>query len=204
MTALSGDERRELVRIYESSFPEEERAGTDDLVLGIATNRICYVAELHGALVGFAVLVELAGAGCHFLEYTAVDRGLRGHGIGSVLLRHLRRDLAATHPDSAGVIFEVEDPGETTGEEADVRRRRIQFYVRNEASVVGCAGAYRAPNLAGAGTVPFLLMWLPLPAGPATVSGRALRRCVRAILTESYGLAQDAPLVEEVLRSLTC
>lgn len=181
-----------------------ERAATDDLLLGIATNRTCYVAEQRDAVVGFAILFELADAGCHFLEYTAVDDRLRGQGAGSLLMQHVRRDLAVANPGSAGIIFEVEDPDEVDGDEADVRRRRIQFYVRNGAAVIDCASTYRAPNLAGPGTVPFVLMWLPLGSGAATLTGRALQDCVRGILTESYGLAADAPLVAEVVTALTC
>jgi ribosomal protein S18 acetylase RimI-like enzyme len=192
--------------IYEASFPPSERGDTAELVASIAAGeRLCYVARDDGAVIGFAVVFGLDGLGVALLEYLAVDPEQRNAGVGGAILTHLRSHLEADG-GVAGILLEVEPPAEAEGDERTLRERRIGFYLRHGATVVDCAPRYRTPSLEREDeTVSYTLLWVPLAANaPTELNGRRLRRCIEAILTESYELPRDDPLVREVIDELAC
>jgi ribosomal protein S18 acetylase RimI-like enzyme len=195
-----------LAGIYEVSFPPSERENTADLVASIAAGeRLLYVARRDAELIGFAVVFSLDDLSVALLEYLAVDPQERNAGVGGALLTHLRTNLGSDS-GALGMVLEVEPAEEVDREESTLRKRRIGFYLRHGASVVECAPRYRTPNLERRGeTVPFTLLWVPLSTeAPQKLAGTHLRRCVEAILTESYELSRDDPLVREVVDDLAC
>lgn len=188
--------------IYERSFPAGERDDTEGLLSELAAGRRWgWIIRSSGDLIGFAILSRLEAQGVDFLEYMAVAPDQRNSGAGGTLLDAViagRRSAG-----SAGIAFEVEHPETAAGEEAELRRRRIGFYERHGAAVVECAPSYQAPNLAEDGTLPFLLMWIGLEE-PGPPRGERLRGCVRSMLVDGYGLAEDDPVVAAALAGLTC
>jgi ribosomal protein S18 acetylase RimI-like enzyme len=204
---LEPDDAARFAAIYEESFPPSERDDTADLIASVeAGERLCYLARLDGAIIGLAVALALEGARAVFLEYLAVDANERNAGLGGAVLTHLRTHLGADAGGAPLMLFEVEPPDEAEGAERTLRERRIGFYERHGATVVECAPRYRAPNLEREQeTVPFTLLAIRLTAeGPASLSGPELRDCIFAILTESYGLGSDDPLVKDVVDDLAC
>lgn len=200
---LSPDVAKQFSSIYEASFPPAERDDTGQLIASIeAGERSCYLASLDGSVVGLAVIFPLDGVGIAFLEYMAVDETHRDRGIGSAMLVSLHEQLN----EARGIVLEAERAQDADGDERRLRERRIAFYVRNGYVEVECAPHYRAPDLEqDDATVAFTLCWRPLADGvPAQLSGDLLRRCVTAILTQSYELDPDDPLVEGVLADLAC
>lgn len=86
----------------------------------------CFGAYEKDTLIGYAFFVVHGEQ--LLLDYLAVVRAYRGWGIGSELLRLLAEQCA----DASGMIIEVEDPEyAVTNEEAQLRERRRQFYLRN-------------------------------------------------------------------------
>jgi GNAT superfamily N-acetyltransferase len=202
--ALTGPQRARFTHVFEASFPPEEREPADELLDSVARGeRRCYLASLGGDVVGLAVVLGLESGEADVLEYLAVDPERRSGGIGRVLLDRVRADLGQPTPARLGLVFEVE-PVDAAAPADDQRRRRVAFYERGGAAVVACASGYRAPNLAGAGSVPFTLMWLPAGDGVAELRGDLLRRCVSGILVESYGLDARDELVRSALSGLAC
>ena len=106
--------------------------------------------------------------------------------------------------NAAAIILEVEPDDEGGTEERQLRARRIGFYKRLGAKIIDCAPQYRAPNLAGPGTVHFRLMWLPLTERTPAPTGTALRNCIINLYSQSYELAENDPIVKATLKSLTC
>jgi GNAT superfamily N-acetyltransferase len=195
-----------FAEIYEQSFPPSERDDTAHLLASIgAGKRLCYVAARNGVLVGLAVVFGLDDLSVALLEYMAVAPQERNAGVGGALITHLRTNLGSDI-GTLGMVLEAELPSEAEGEERTLRERRVAFYMRHGASTVECAPRYRTPNLEREDeTVPFTLLWVPLSdEAPAELIGSHLRRCVEAILTESYGLGVDDPLVREVVDDLAC
>jgi GNAT superfamily N-acetyltransferase len=202
---LTGSDRNSFIRIYEESFPRSERDDTEALLASIeAGSRFCMVAHRNHELIGLAVLLALAELDIQFLEYFAVDSRLRSLGIGAQFLGHLGTELQSAPSPALGIVFEVDQPEHADGEERRLRQRRIEFYKRNGAVLVECAPAYRAPNLEHKGTLPSSLMWLPLNPHIRRLGGDLLKKCVLAILTQSYELRSDDPLVHDVISELIC
>lgn len=204
--AIGPEAARQFRAIYEASFPPAERDDPISLLASIASGeRTCHLAVDEADVVGFAVALPLKDVPAFFLEYLAVEPTNRNQGIGQLLLHHVRSRLAEHDGKIAGAIFEVERPEDAIVEEQDLRRRRIGFYLRNGAFVVGCADRYRAPRLDDHGTLAFQLMWLPVVGNTSSApKGELLRRCVSAILTQSYGLDATDPLVRSNLEALSC
>ncbi len=94
-----------------------------------------------------------------FLWYLAVVPGLRGQGLGSWLYGQV---LARLDPSVRAMIFDLEDPCEMhTPQEKDLARRRIAFYRRQGARLLGgirylqTVGTHMPP-------IPLLLMAHPI------------------------------------------
>jgi ribosomal protein S18 acetylase RimI-like enzyme len=190
--------------IYVDSFPASERADFDELVNDIANGtRPLFTATVGKNLVGFAVTLHLAPTDIYVLEYLAVEQASRNRGIGEKLLRRAGEVLRVNSHASA-IILEVESEDEGKAEERQLRVRRIEFYRRIGAKMVDCARGYRAPNLAGPGTVPYRLMWLALAEQAVVPTGTRLKDCITALYIQSYGLSPDDPLIASTLKGLTC
>lgn len=190
--------------IFVDSFPVSERGDFDELMNDITKGvRRLFAATAGKDFVGFAVTLHLAPTDVHVLEYLAVDQTLRDRGIGEKLLRTAGEELRV-NSHAVAIILEVEPDDEGAAEEQQLRTRRVGFYRRIGAKTVDCARNYRAPNLAGPGTVPFRLMWLPLTDQAVVPMGAKLKDCIVALYTQSYDLSPDDPLVMSTLRGLTC
>lgn len=205
---LSGQALEDFERIFEGSFPPDERASTATMVDSIARGtRLLLTGHRGGRQVALAVFLPLTGAarGIHFLEYLALDSSERASGIGSTLLPMCLQVLRTDERGRLGIVAEVEPP-EAVGdpEDTDTRARRIGFdRRRNGAVLVEHAPRYLVPSLSGEGDLlHFHLMWLAAD-GPGQLTGALLRACVEAILTQSYELHPHAPLTTANLARLT-
>ena len=121
--------------IYRASFPPAERTALSEILAAIERReRLAYVAQHAGCVVGFAIANRLPVMGIHLLAYLAVIEPMRGKGIGTALLRHVATDLqtqdASTNPKTRGMLIEVEPPDTGPAGEMALRSRRIQFYSR--------------------------------------------------------------------------
>ncbi|MBR3268350.1 MAG: GNAT family N-acetyltransferase [Oscillospiraceae bacterium] len=109
-----------LEAINTEAIPECERNSLDDLldsgadVLGIYQN---------SRPTGFFVLRSFRST--RYLAYFAVQKELRGQGLGSTALQA----LLSRYPDCQTVV-EYEAP-DKAGDANDIRQRRKQFYLRN-------------------------------------------------------------------------
>jgi ribosomal protein S18 acetylase RimI-like enzyme len=199
--SLKDNHLADFVRIYEDSFLPVERTEASKLLFSVSTGqRDCFTATGENALLGFAIVLPLVGAEALFLEYLAVDRLCRRQGVGGALLGYLRERLRQA--TRSGVVFEVADPDEPQATDRSERLQRIAFYRRQGCSIIEAAPRYRVPRLGDGGVMPYRLMWLPGTCGSSALKGDLLRRTVRAILTESYGLQARDPLVEALVANL--
>jgi len=200
--ALDAASLERFQAIYLESFPPAERAPFQDLVKEIESRkyRLLTLRE-NGTLRGFALSMSLSGLDVHLLAYLAVGRRYRDRGLGGRLLQALI-DSLTLQGNVAGILIEVDPKEAEDGRDLGMAARRIQFYKRLGAHPVAGAQGYRAPNLAGEGSLAMQLMWLPLRSPGQELEGEKLRSCVAALLVQSYGLQETDPLVQDVLRSL--
>ena len=104
-------------------------------------------------LLSYAFFAKPEGGSASYLllDYFAVLRQFRGHGIGSAYLRR----LPELFPDTDTVLIEAENP-EKAGDDAEkaVRARRITFYLR-----CGCTDSGMTADVFD---VPYCVLQLPL------------------------------------------
>jgi GNAT superfamily N-acetyltransferase len=190
--------------IYLTSFPPEERDDFDDIVAGIHAGHLwLFTAERAGRLAGFAITMPLAGTDVHLFDYLAVAEESRSDGVGSALIQTIVDTLRADGGTS-GLLLEVESDEADLPIDRALRQRRLRFYERHGASVIEAALSYRAPNLAGPGSVPMKLLWLPLSGTAGAPAGQALWDLIVRVYEQGYGRPFDDPLLQEVLSGLVC
>ncbi len=193
----------QLRSIYLDSFPPSERDDFQNVVARIVDgSRWLSTVEQAGELLSFAIVVPLADTHVHYLEYIATAEKARGKGVGSVLLKFVCAHLRSLG-HITGLLLEVESERAGPEEERLLRRRRVEFYKRHGAVPVDAAPAYRAPNMAGEGAIPFRLMWIPVEIPATPLSGELLRQCIVSIYRQSYGRPGDDRLLQNVLAELT-
>jgi hypothetical protein len=199
---VPGDEViQQLCRISEESFPPEEREPCQALIKTIRDGRsILYTASTKNSIRGFTKLTPLKKTKIYLMEYLAVETRSRNRGIGKEILQFIKKDLKAVK--GLGLILEVEPPEVDGGEEREIRLRRIRFYQRNGALIVHDGGAYRMPNLAGEGSLPMHLMWLPISAEGKPPIGWSISDLFTLIFTEMYAGENNKILLHSIIEGL--
>lgn len=111
-------------RLYKKAFPRSERKPIS-IIKSMQKSRKSDVwfFEKNGKFVGFAATIN--GDDIILLDYLAVDAACRGMGIGSEILKTLRRQYAGK-----GVFAEIERVPDHADAHDD-RRKRKQFYIAN-------------------------------------------------------------------------
>jgi GNAT superfamily N-acetyltransferase len=198
---LSDEAAMQICKIAEESFPPEERDPCQVLIGSIRKGKsILYTAVEKNEIIGFTTLTPLRDTGIYLMEYLAVDKSSRNQGIGGKILQFIKKDLRGTK--DAGLILEVEPPNEVTGDEKEIRQRRIRFYLRNGARMVLDRGAYRMPNLCGEGSLPMHLMWLPIKEGERMPAALTLLQLFTLIFTETYPEKENDSLFNAIISEI--
>ena len=198
---LSDEAAKQICRIAEESFPPEEREPCQTLIKGIQNGRsILYTASAKNTIRGFTKLTPLKKTNIYLMEYLAVETRSRNQGIGGKILQFIKKDLKTVK--GLGLILEVEPPEVSSGEEREIRQRRVRFYQRNGAQMVLDGGTYRMPNLAGEGSLPMHLMWLPIKEGVKLPTNLTLSELFSLIFTETYGGIKNEALLRAIISEL--
>jgi len=128
------------LELYEIAFPPREKMLVSTILAllrdrenGNAPQVELLAALQGGSFSGLVVYARPAEALAH-LWYLAVVPEQRSQGLGSRLYQGLVRQLAA---DTRGMLIEVEIPEEPTTPDPGMARRRVDFYRRQGARVLG-------------------------------------------------------------------
>src|SRR5450759_828269 len=202
-TSLPPAAAMQVQEIYESSFPAAEREPFTSLLDGVEQGSSWLTCGLlDGKIIGFGVVTPLSRASIFFLGYIAIQQADQGKGLGSKLLEAILEASIRAH--AAGILLEVEDPGdvESVGER-EKRLKRIQYYKKNGGALIDDGGIYRMPNLTGPGSLAMRLMWIPGDTQIDPGVPMALRDLLILVYSEIYGRTKvDALLVQSVLARL--
>lgn len=135
----------DVIGLYVSAFPDDERRPLDDFRTVLAENPffVAQVVSDGGSFVGFITYWDFPSY--RYVEHFAIASSLRGHGYGGDVIEWLK----STTP--LPVVLEVEPP--TTSQ----ARRRIQFYERH-GFVLSDYAYEQPPYCPGAGSLPMRLM----------------------------------------------
>lgn len=111
-------------KLYKNAFPRAERKPLSIIKFMQKRQKSdVWSFEEDGKLVGFATTIN--GDNTILLDYLAVDAEHRHRGIGSEILKTLRRQYAGK-----GVFAEIERVPESA-DTSDPRRKRKLFYITN-------------------------------------------------------------------------
>jgi GNAT superfamily N-acetyltransferase len=199
---LSPDDRvafDRVVGIYQDAIVPSEQKSVAELteMLGNPRYRVV-VARLDTGIVGFAICFFPERANFWLLEYMAVDRASRSHGMGAALFVAAKR-LAATIAADAPCILEVDQPPKS---EADSEAaRRLRFYGR-----LGCrrveALDYFLP-LHAAGQPPPMWLLVHGMEGCDAVPVSQVKGWLEAIYSEVYDKRVDDARFNAMLSSVS-
>jgi hypothetical protein len=197
----SEEQLAHLQVIYEGAFSPDLRVPFSELTRQGRADQT-FVAMQGNAPVGLAALRRLGSVQWSFLRYFAIAGESRSQGLGRRFWQLLQQSLQSQAWPTC-VIFEVEDPGQAAGDDAErvIRERRISFWTACGARLLPASG-YVLPDYTASGTTePMLLMAAAVADAPSVHSDR-LRKLVLAIYTDRYGMAPDDPLVAQALASI--
>ena len=117
----------ELKKLYESSFPEDERLPYEEFVKLLNLMNIDFDAFYdEEKLVGMWVVSRLPRF--NWCAFFAVTEKLRGKGIGQKLLIRMKDKYSK---EENPLIGDVESPLQTDASNLEIRKRRHAFYLRN-------------------------------------------------------------------------
>ena len=116
----------ELRKLYESSFPKEERIPYDEIVNALDEMDIDFAGYYDGdKLLALSLVTHLERF--NLGNYLAVQKELRGKGLGEKFLRMILDKYKEGKP----FIIDVESPLQEDAPNLEIRKRRHAFYIRN-------------------------------------------------------------------------
>lgn len=187
----------DLLRIYHDAIPQGERKS--DAALAVMLRRADYefrVSLAGDAVTGFTIVKFLTAEDACLLEYMAVDRSLRGQGIGSALFQAACGSAKAT---SRFVLVEVDSDAEAAADR-EIRTRRKAFY-----RALGCrevAGLSYLMPLVGRQPPPEMDLLVYRSSLPATLAKSRLRRWLGCVYSEVYQEPSDDGRIARMLSAM--
>lgn len=192
LESLSPDVLGAVGRLYEASFPPEERTPFTELQNGLATG--LRRLWLEDSALAFAVTTVLhTDDDDLLLEYIAVDAAHRSEGIGQSMIRNLLDQHVGP------IVLEVEDPAVSSDPYAV---RRIEFYERLGARRIPFSDTYEMPELNGDGVLPMRLLDLAPERRAQAWRPELVRHLVTHIWTDAYALDPQDTRLRAVLQSI--
>ena len=128
----------ELRKLYESSFPKEERIPYDEIVNALDEMDIDFAGYYDGdKLLALSLVTHLERF--NLGNYLAVQKELRGKGLGEKFLRMILDKYKEGKP----FIIDVESPLQEDAPNLEIRKRRHAFYIRNGLRDTGVYYTYK-------------------------------------------------------------
>lgn len=195
LSASAPQDRRAALDLLREAFPPEQRVPEEDLLAGDRAGAAPVEVVRRAGEVAALVAVWPLAPGWSLLAYIAVDRRLRGGGVGGAVWRGAMGRLA---PGEA-LLLEIEHPFLPGLDPAarEQRVRRLRFYTRLGARLLRAPG-YAAPSADGGEPIPMLLM--AAPGRRAAMPAEEVRGLIAAT-HRLYGMAPDDPLTARALAS---
>jgi GNAT superfamily N-acetyltransferase len=186
----------EVFKIYEASFPANERQTLETLKIRLKENKeVLFAAKISHEVVGIGFLFDLLGSDFLLLDYLAVGEGHRGKRIGEALFAHLK---FYARRQNKHLLMEVDDPN--FGDDKIQRHKRIAFYQKNGALWLKDI-KYILPALDGTNATEQILMLVP-ENSESEFSGEEIKALVKLLYAELYGISGEDSDIHLILQSV--
>jgi len=175
---ISHKDFKEAIKIYEDSFPANERQPVDIIKKRIKKNLYqMFIGCLDGEVVFMALLYELKNTDFVLLDYMATKENFRGKGIGQKFVENMKKELKLAH-----LILEIENP--KYGNNREQRQKRVKFYRQLGAKELKDIN-YILPPLLGDIPTEMILMIL-LDSDEGKMEGNLVKKLITQIYKELY------------------
>ena len=115
----------QLQKLYKTAFPADEQIPWDELIGLIDKMPLDFTAYYEdGDLVGFTIVYPRKSF--NWFWYFAVCEDKRGRGYGQSILTHLQERYK-----TQSFVLDMESPDQYPCDNAEQRKRRHEFYLRN-------------------------------------------------------------------------
>lgn len=175
----------EVFKIYETSFPANERQTLETLKIRLKEDKeVLFAAKINNEVVGIGFLFDLLGSDFLLLDYLAIKENHRGQQIGERLFEFLKSYSKSHHKH---LLMEVDDP--EYGEDKPSKLKRIAFYQKNGALWLKDV-KYILPALDK--TLPTEQILMVAPNNSETeFSRQEIHRLVKVLYSELYGISGE-------------
>lgn len=183
----------QLVEIYTEAITPGGRKSIERLREMIQDVSYFFLAGLRPeGVVGFAIIRAFDGSDAAVLEYLAVARDCRDHGIGSALLRQIMNLDAFS---SRFLLAEVDSDKKPSAEQAECARRK-QFYGRLGWKEIDQL-EYIMPPVSDT-PPPAMDMLVYASALPVSIERERLRQWLECCYVQVYGQKADDPRIHQM------
>lgn len=171
--------------LYQSAFPlnEQMRVSDHNRILRLKMKgeaqeeKLMAVLDTQGKLIAMSRYTNEPKCNVVVLWYLAVTPAARSRGVGSRFYNELVQRIRTDWPESIAMILEVQNPAITLDpNERAFARRRIEFYWRNGAHLLG--GIYYVQSTGWQEPLPMHLMAHPIQGELAPGEAVSLAKCL--------------------------
>ncbi len=184
------------MRIYECSFPENERRPISSIRSMLINRKIrLHVGEIDGNIVFMALLYPIHNTPFLIGDYLATAEGCRSTGIGKAFLKYIIDEIRDTQ--FKYFIVELENP---YLHENEIKSRRLKFY--RSIGLRELKGVrHILPPFQGFEPTELILMALSLE-NEVQILGEIVSDLMIRIFNELYDRDEDDELLNLVLKSI--
>jgi GNAT superfamily N-acetyltransferase len=187
----------EVFKIYETSFPANERQTLETLKIRLKEDKeVLFAAKISHEVVGIGFLFDFLGSDFLLLDYLAVKQNHRGKQIGERLFEFLK---SYSKSQNKHLLMEVDDP--EYGENRPSKLKRVAFYQKNGALWLKNV-KYILPALDKTLPTEQILMVVPKNA-ENEFSGQEIHRLVKVLYSELYGIGESDDKLLKIISSIT-
>jgi len=179
----------EAIRIYEDSFPLNERQSIDTIKKRIEGNLYqMFIGRSKDKVVFMALLYPLKNTDFILLDYMVTDKNFRNKGMGTEFIKNILGKITPKY-----LILEVENP--RSGNNKEQREKRADFYKRLGAKEMKDV-RYILPPLSDNIPTEMILMVLPEYGG-----GKMDSSLVKKLIVQMYKELYDRNENDDLLNS---
>jgi len=169
---------KEAMKLYEDSFPLNERQAIDTIKKRIKGNLYrMFIARSKDKVVFMTLLYPLKKTDFVLLDYMVTEENFRNKGIGTKFIKNILKKISSKY-----LILEVENP--RYGNNKEQRERRVNFYKRLGAKEMKDV-RYILPPLSGNIPTEMILMVLP-EYGGGKMDGSLVKKLIVQMYKELY------------------